>query len=53
MTCPKLKGLETALDRKDLADLMAFLCLDEHPRSPTAKLIPGAPKIKRNDGVAE
>jgi putative heme-binding domain-containing protein len=38
------EGLETALDRKDLADLFAFLALDKPPGDASAKLIPGAPK---------
>ena len=40
------EGLETALDKKDLADLFAFLSLDKPPTDSTAKLIPGAPRIE-------
>jgi hypothetical protein len=32
------------LDKKDLADLFAFLSLDKPPADPTAKPIPGAPR---------
>lgn len=38
------EGLESALDKKDLADLFAFLSLDKPPTDPAAKLIPGAPR---------
>jgi hypothetical protein len=38
------EGLETALDKKDLVDLFAFLALDKPPGDASAKLIPGAPK---------
>jgi putative heme-binding domain-containing protein len=37
------EGLETALDRKDLSDLFAFLALDQSPTNPLAKPLPGAP----------
>src|SRR5687768_14715543 len=38
------EGLE-ALDKKDLADLFAFLSLDKPPSDLTARAIPGAPKV--------
>ena len=38
------EGLETALEKKDLADLFAFLAMDKPPGDPSARLIPGAPK---------
>ncbi len=37
--------METSLDKKDLADLFAFLALDKPPTDAAAKLIPGAPSI--------
>ena len=40
------EGVETLLDKKDLADLFAFLSLDKHPGDPTAKPIAGAPNPK-------
>ena len=46
------EGLEAALDKKDLADLFAFLALDKPPTDPTAKLIPGAPAIPKPKGAA-
>ena len=39
------EGLEAALDKKDLADLLAFLALDKPPANPQARLIPGAPAM--------
>jgi putative heme-binding domain-containing protein len=39
------EGIEGLLDKKDLADLFAFLALDKPPGDATAKLIPGAPEI--------
>jgi putative heme-binding domain-containing protein len=39
------EGIETYVDRKDLADLFAFLSLDQSPEHPAAKLIPGAPNL--------
>ena len=39
------EGIEGLLDKKDLADLFAFLALDKPPGDPAAKLIPGAPEI--------
>jgi len=39
------EGIETLIERKDLADLFAFLSLDKPPADPAAKLIPGAPPI--------
>ena len=41
------EGIETLLDKKDLADLFAFLSLDKPPSDPTARLIPGAPAIPK------
>jgi hypothetical protein len=41
------EGIEASLDKKDLADLFAFLALDKPPVDPTAKLIPGAPNIPK------
>jgi putative heme-binding domain-containing protein len=37
------EGIESILDRKDLADLFAFLALDRPPGDPRARPIPGAP----------
>jgi putative heme-binding domain-containing protein len=37
------EGIETWVDHRELADLLAFLSLDKHPTDPTARLIPGAP----------
>jgi putative heme-binding domain-containing protein len=37
------EGIETILDRKELADLFAFLSLDRPPGDPQARFIPGAP----------
>jgi putative heme-binding domain-containing protein len=39
------EDIETLLDRKDLADLFAFLALDKPPTHSSAKLIPGAPTL--------
>jgi len=41
------EGIETLLDKKDLADLFAFLALDKPPTDARAKLIPGAPDIPK------
>ena len=41
------EGIEAALDKKDLADLFAFLALDKPPTDANARLIPGAPDIPR------
>ncbi|HKS37700.1 MAG TPA: PVC-type heme-binding CxxCH protein, partial [Verrucomicrobiae bacterium] len=41
------EGIETSLDKKDLADLFAFLSLDRPPTDAGAKLIPGAPDIPK------
>ena len=38
------EGME-GLDKKDLADLFAFLSLDKPPADPAAKPIPGAPAV--------
>ena len=47
------EGLETAFDKKDLADLFAFLALDKPPTDPAAKLIPGAPNIPKKKPAAK
>jgi putative heme-binding domain-containing protein len=39
------EGIESLLDRRELADLFAFLSLDRPPSDPQARLIPGAPKV--------
>jgi len=41
------EGLENLMDRRELADLFAFLALDRAPDDPGAKAIPGAPVTKR------
>jgi putative heme-binding domain-containing protein len=41
------EGIETLVDKNELADLFAFLCLDKPPTEPAARLIPGAPPLKR------
>jgi putative heme-binding domain-containing protein len=41
------EGIEEALDKKELADLFAFLALDQPPTSPAAKLIAGAPDVPK------
>ena len=46
------EGIETILDKKDLADLFAFLSLDKPPADPGARLIPGAPEIPKPKIVA-
>jgi putative heme-binding domain-containing protein len=38
------EGME-GLDKKDIADLFAFLSLDKPPTDPTARPIPGAPSV--------
>jgi len=43
------EGIETLLEKKDLADLFAFLALDRPPDDPAAKLIPGAPAIPQTN----
>jgi hypothetical protein len=45
-----LPGIEELLDKKDLSDLFAFLCLDKPPDDPTARPIPGAPPISKRGG---
>jgi putative heme-binding domain-containing protein len=37
------EGIETLLDRKELADLFGFLSLDHPPGDPRTRPIPGAP----------
>jgi putative heme-binding domain-containing protein len=39
------EGIETILDRKELADLFAFLALDRPPGDPQARPIPGSPSL--------
>jgi len=46
------EGIEESLDKKDLADLFAFLALDQPPTNPTAKLIPGAPDVPKPNEVS-
>src|SRR5437773_11600154 len=41
------EGIETLLEKKDLADLFAFLALDKPPTDKSAKLIPGAPDVRK------
>jgi hypothetical protein len=43
------EGIETLVNKQDLADLFAFLALDQPPASPTAKLIPGAPNVRKRN----
>src|SRR5262249_23693624 len=38
------EGVETILDRRELADLFAFLALDRPPGDPRARPIPGSPE---------
>jgi hypothetical protein len=45
------EGLEAALNKKDLADLFAFLALDKPPDDPQARLIPGAPPLAKPSEV--
>ena len=40
------EGIEALLEKKDLADLFAFLSLDKPPADPAAALIPGAPDVR-------
>jgi putative heme-binding domain-containing protein len=47
------EGIETLLDKKDLADLFAFLSLDQPPADKSAKLIPGAPDIPKQNEPAK
>ena len=42
------EGIEALLDRRDLADLFAFLALDRPPGDPRARPIPGAPEAVRS-----
>jgi putative membrane-bound dehydrogenase-like protein len=39
------EGLEKQMKSQEIADLFAFLCLDKPPSDPTAKKIPGTPKV--------
>jgi putative heme-binding domain-containing protein len=41
------EGIESLLDRKELADLFAFLALDKPPTDNSARVIPGAPEIRK------
>jgi len=47
------EGIETSLDKEDLADLFAFLALDKPPTDAGAKLIPGAPEIAKSKEPAK
>ena len=48
------EGIEAALDKTNLADLLAFLALDKPPSDANARLIPGAPPIvKTPDSAAQ
>ena len=38
------EGIEKQLKPQEIADLMAFLCLDKHPDDKNARRIPGTPK---------
>src|SRR5207249_4374497 len=42
------EGVEQLFDRKELADLFAFLALDRPPGDPAARPIPGAPGHERD-----
>jgi putative heme-binding domain-containing protein len=42
------EGVEQLFDRRELADLFAFLSLDKHPSDATAQPIPGAPDVREN-----
>jgi hypothetical protein len=46
------EGIETLVEKKDLADLFAFLSLDKPPADASARLIPGAPRPLTTDGSA-
>jgi putative membrane-bound dehydrogenase-like protein len=46
------EGIETILERQELADLFAFLCLDRPPGDPQARPIPGAP-MKQSEGATQ
>src|SRR5213076_1152479 len=41
------EGIESLLDARDLEDLFAFLALDKPPTDATAKVIPGAPSLRK------
>jgi putative heme-binding domain-containing protein len=45
------EGVEKLFDRKELADLFAFLSLDRPPGDPTARPIPGAPGHEREGRI--
>src|SRR5262249_51745247 len=45
------EGIEALMDRKDLADLFAFLALDRPPGDPLARPIPGAPGHEREGRI--
>jgi putative heme-binding domain-containing protein len=40
------EGIESALSRRELADLFAYLSFDKSPTDPSATLIPGAPRVQ-------
>src|SRR5262245_2360173 len=45
------EGVESIFDRKELADLFAFLSLDRPPGDPTGRPIPGAPGHDREGRI--
>ena len=45
------EGLENLMDRKELADLFAFLALDRSPDEPGARPIPGAPGCDQENRI--
>lgn len=45
------EGVENVFDRKELADLFAFLSLDRPPGDPTGRPIPGAPGHDREGRI--
>jgi putative heme-binding domain-containing protein len=47
------EGIETTLTRQQISDLFAFLAFDKPPDDPTAKLIPGAPTVRRNGSTGK
>ena len=45
------EGLENAMDRQDIADLFAFLTLDQAPGAEGGKRIPGSPSFSKPKGA--
>jgi putative heme-binding domain-containing protein len=45
------EGIESILDRKELADLFAFLALDRPPGDPRTRPIPGAPQVNADSSA--